>query len=265
MGPNRTGAGEHDYGLAFCFALRLMSEEPASMGERLREDLRLDLQTLHQPTDAYDWYAACIPGTLLRKSIRALITVGLFASNIREDSEIGRISVPNNLMTQTGTVSVPTSTSIPFHSMMDVPLPFSPDAAIKFASCHLAKMATLDFLEDGEWAGFYTVPQGRDHLPSFDPPMHNIHFVDASWGGDQNIQPLEGWGDDPVGPFGLEGQLAPETGHILMKKTYSGGFPVWDCNLIMTPVGIVGSWREDDGYCGAMWLWKTSWTADHHA
>lgn len=265
MWPNQTEAAECDYALAFCFALRLMSEESASMAERAREDLTLDLQSLHQPIDAYDFYAACSPGMLMRKSIQALIRVGLFASNLRENREMGRIMRPWDILPQTATVSVPTFTSIPFHLMMDVPLPFSPNAAINFASCHLAKMTTADFLEDGEWAGFYSVPYRRGNSPSFDPPMHGIHFVVTANTNGQGTLNLQSTGEDAVGAFDLEGKLAPGTGHISMKKTYSGGSPVWDWVCIMTPVGIVGEWGGGGTYGGGIWLWKTGWTTDHHA
>lgn len=243
-----------------------MSESPANFDWRAEEDLSLDSQSLHLPTDLYDRYAACNPGMLMRTSIQALITVRLFATNIREDQEMEHIwRSPWDFWSPSTKVSVPTSTSILFHLMMDVPLPFSPNAAINFASCHLAKMTTADFLEDGDWAGFYSVPYRRGISPSFDPPMRGIHFVVTANTDGRGLLVLQSRGEDSVGTFDLEGILAPETGYIAMSKTYSGGSPMWDWFCVMTSVGIVGSWGGGGTYGGGIWLWKTSWTPDHHA
>ena len=258
--------------LAFCFTLRLMSEEPAIIGERAWEKLMFNTQQrLRPPTDAYDHLAACSPETLSQNRVQALLAVGILAVNLRELMEIVRVRRLSNILPQpwdlllrTATVTVPTSTSIPFHFMMDVPLPFSPNAAIKFASCHLAKMTTVDFLEDGEWAGYYSLRHWRDERVPFDPPMHGIRFVGTTNSDSTTTLNLRGTGEDAVGAFDLEGKLAPETGHLVLRKTYSGGSPVWDWVCIMTPVGIVGSWGEDI-YGGWIWLWKTGWTTDHHA
>ena len=139
---------------------------------------------------------------------------------------------------------------------------------MEFPSCHLAKMTTVDFLQDGEWTGFYSMSfsprRGRGESVYFDPPMHSIRFVAyAQCGGDPTVLTLQGTGEDAVGAFDLEGKLAPETGNINLRKTYSGGDPVWDWVCVMTPVGIVGSWGEGE-FGGWIWLWKTGWTAIQH-
>ena len=131
-------------------------------------------------------------------------------------------------------------------------------------------MTTVEFLEDGEWAGFYTMSSytprvGLSGSVLFDPPMHGIRFVATAQCGDPIVLSLQGTGKDAIAAFDLEGKLNPETGNISLSKRYSGGYLTWDWVCIMTPAGIVGSWgqqRSEGGrYGGWIWLWKTGWTA----
>ena len=202
---------------------------------------------------------------LMRKRVEALKAVGCFAMMLRETPKRGMIQHPYGTSVQTGTMAIPIMTDIPFHLLMDVPLPFTPSATEELASCHLAKMTTVDFLEEGEWTGFYSVPiigfnPWSDTTPRFDPPMQGVRFVATADQNEQRVTYLQAVGNDAVGAFDLKGRLAPRTGEILLTKTYSGGSPVWDWVCMMTPVGIVGSWGRAD-YGGWIWLWKPAWTA----
>ena len=205
----------------------------------------------------------------MQKRVRALTAVGVFAMTLRGTIERGGIRRLVYVSHQTAAppaLAVPTSTDIPFHLMLDVPLPFASSAAVDFLSCHLAKMTTVDFLEDGEWAGFYSMSYSthrQGEFISFDPPMHGIRFVATAQCGDPTVLSLKGTGKDAIDDFDLEGKLAPGTGNINLRKTYSGGSPTWDWVCIMTPVGIVGSWGLGN-YGGWIWLWKTGWTANQH-
>ena len=208
------------------------------------------------------------PAMLMRKRVRALRAVGAFSMLLRETIESGGIRRLVYVLHQTAAMAVPTSTDIPLHLMLDVPLPFTSSASVELPSCHLAKMTTVDFLEDGEWAGFYSMSysprRGRGETVYFDPPMHGIHFVvTTQCSGDPTVLSLQGTGEDAIGAFDLEGKLAPQTGEINLRKTYSGGDPAWDWVCIMTPLGIVGSWGTEE-YGGWIWLWKTGWTAIQH-
>lgn len=91
----------------------------------------------------------------MQKSAQALVAVGLLSRTLPATIELRRILRIQNVLSQTPSVAIPTSTSIPFHLMMDVPLPFFPDAPAKVATCHLATTTTVDFLKDGEWTGLH--------------------------------------------------------------------------------------------------------------
>lgn len=203
--------------------------------------------------------------TLVQNRVEALVAVGYFSLILREPIEIGVIRTPPSGSGQIPAMAVPTSTSIPFHLMMEVPLPFSHNVTMEFASCHLARMTTVDFLEDGEWAGYYSVSHagvGGACFLHFDPPMHNISFVATANGDSPTTLNLHGTGEDGESAFALDGFISPRTGQIMLQKVYSGGHPAWDWTCIMTPMGIVGSWGQSD-YGGWIWLWKVGWTAGH--
>lgn len=206
-------------------------------------------------------FSACDFSTIVQKHVHALKAVGLFSVILRETIELGRIWPPPGGSSRILAVAVPTSTSIPFHLMMDVPLPFSPNAGMELASCHLARMTTADFLEDGEWAGFYTIPNGP-YSVIFDPPMHGIRFVVTANNDSPTTLNLHGTGEDGISTFDLDGKISPTTGQIILKKVYFGGAPAWDWNCIMTPMGIVGVWGKRENH-GWIWLWKVGWTTGH--
>ena len=279
--PARTKAVEPTPALAFCLALRLMAEEPASVvnwlkktgsqrRRRVREKLMRYLsEPLQSHSEAFDTFTACHPAMLMQKRVRALTAVGVFSILLRKTIESGGIRRLVYVLHQPAVTAVPTSADIPLHLLLDVPLPFTSSASVEILSCHLAKMTTVNFLEDGEWAGFYSMSyflprRGRGESVDFDPPMHGIRFVTTAQFSDPTVLSLQGTGEDAIGAFDLEGKIARETGNINLRKTYSGGHPTWDWLCIMTPVGIVGSWGRG-AYGGWIWLWKTGWTANQHS
>lgn len=253
-----------------------MSEEPADYlgplwpkrnastqwGETRRKLARYLRQAPSLPGIDCGYTSAYNSTYFIQKRVQALLAVGLFSVKLRETIELGRIRPQPNGLSQIPTMAVPTSSSIPFRLMMDVPLPFAPSATMEFASCHLAKMTTSDFLEDGEWAGFYSMSYGPDECMSFDPPMHGIRFVATATSNSPTTLDLHGTGEDGIAAFDLKGKIVPGTGQIFLRKVYSGGSPTWEWACMMTPVGIVGSWG-DQNYYGGLWLWKVGWTASH--
>ena len=217
-------------------------------------------EPLQSPSEAFDTFTTCDHTVLMQKRVRALTAVGVFSIFLRKTIGFGGSTRRLVYALHEATViAVPTPTDIPLHLMLDVPLPFTSSAPMEILSCHLAKMTTVDFLEDGEWAGFYSVSNSQ--FVYFDPPMHGIRFVATAQCGDPTVLSLQGSGEDDIGTFDLEGKLASETGNINLRKTYSGGSPAWDWVCIMTPVGIVGSWGQE-AFGGWIWLWKTGWTAN---
>ena len=217
-------------------------------------------QPLYMPGVEASYFSAYNPRMLMQKRAQALVTVGLFSVILREAIELGRIMRVQNMLVEGPSMAVPTSSSIPFHLMMDLPLPFSPSATTEFATCHLAKMTTADFLEDGEWTGFYSLSSIRQDTIAFDPPMHGIQFVATPQGGSSRTLKLRATGEDGIQAFDLEGEIVSETGRITLEKRYLGGHPTWDWVCMMTPMGIVGSWGRNH-FGGWIWLWKVGWTA----
>ncbi|KAL8685055.1 MAG: hypothetical protein Q9218_007999, partial [Villophora microphyllina] len=123
-------------------------------------------------------------------------------------------------------ISVPTTESIHFHHLMDMPLPFATDAAARLPYCHLPIMISKSFLEDGEWAGFYCTSFGSQS-PHFDSPMRNIHFQVDDFGSTRHTLIIQANGVDSVGEFTLLGRMATDIGNMQFSKTYTGGTPQW--------------------------------------
>lgn len=237
---------------------RLLSDGSTMRWSSMRENLmRYFKLPLWSPNNKFNCYATCKPATLVRKRIRVLMVVGLFSVLLREAIELGR---PQKSLGNLQALAVPTSTSIPFHSMMDIPLPFSPGAATKFASCHVAKMTTVDFLADGEWAGVISMSLGQDGADIFYPPMHDVHFSATASSEDPTILELHGTGVDAAGHFDLRGKVATDTGQISLRQKFTDRSLKFDYACFMAPMGIIGSWRKG-GYSAWIWLWKASWTA----
>ena len=67
---------------------------------------------------------------LLQKSAQTLVAVGLLSRTLPATIELGRILRVQKVLSQTPPVAILTSTSIPFHLMMDVPLPLFPGAPL---------------------------------------------------------------------------------------------------------------------------------------
>ena len=266
--PNEGRSWESKHAEAFCFALRLMAEGSAS-GPRsrlareeimMRKNLKQETPQRYLKTPLY-WptqFAIRKPAALMRKRIQVLVVVGVFSVQLRRALNHGRIGrIPDNLG-DVHALFVPTSTSIPFHSMMDIPLPFSSDAATKFASCHVANMTAGDFLADGEWAGFYSMSLDSGNV-NFGPMLY-IRFSATTHSEGSTILDLHGTGMDAQGHFDLGGKIATDTGQISLRKTYIHDSAICHWACFMTPMGIVGSWGDE--HCGSwIWLWKTGWAA----
>lgn len=270
---NEINATACTHALAYCVALRIMSDEPidglafqkqienefGGPGPMRRILMRERKRSLYLPAEDPSHHSAFSPKVLMQRRIQAFVTLGLFPAILRRQLEI-----PYYRSLQRGgdfrQLSVPTSNSIPFHSIMDAPLPFSPNATIDLASCHLAKMATTDFLGDGEWARYYSRSEGPGEYQHFYPSIRRIQIVATAGSDSASTLNLHGTGKDGIGAFDLDGKtLVLEIGQILLRKVYVRG-PVWDWACIMTPMGIFGSWGLSC-HGGWIWLWKTAWTA----
>ena len=214
------------------------------------------------------------PGEWTQELIQAILAIGTLALLLRDILDPESFTRPwpyplNSIDSFAASLQmpIPAAQKMPFLTMMDLPLPFAVDASEKFASCHLSRMTSKEFFEDGEWVGYYSY--GTEQWMRFDPPMRGIRFMATPFrtGNLENRLKLYTNGvDNPatdnVGPFGLDGQVSQETGKLTLTKRYSASF-VWDWHCVVTPFGIVGTWggsgvRRVGGW---VWLWKASWSS----
>ncbi len=154
-------------------------------------------------------------------------------------------------------ISPPDLRRIPFSSFMRLPLPYSVSATADFATCHLAAMATPEFLQDGEWVGYYSY-SGPAAVPSvtFDDPCREIRFKVTPAGGVLHLQVERAL--DAIGRFSLTGQLTVRTGEFTLAKDYGVGH-AWTLLGVLTPFGLVGTWGTP-GWGGWFWFWKAEWS-----
>ena len=149
----------------------------------------------------------------------------------------------------------------PLLSMLPSCSPFMPLSGEKLVSQYVHGMTQPDFLEDGEWVGFYcySIGVGDDDPAQIDPAMEGIHFQvtqeDAS-----DLLLINGRGRDGVGPFGLRGRCSRRSGRVEMEKNYEATLVRWRWRGAITPFGITGSWESGPAWGGWFWIWKRSWT-----
>ncbi len=272
--------------LAFCIGTGLMSNEamhdfgprqPPQRHLQLGGDLEVALendqrrlahyldQLLYEPRNTHELTVDNLD-MLMRKRIQAFIAVGVFAMLLRNDICEGDVErrwdrMTNGARPPFAAMIVPNVRDIPFYSMMDLPLPFSPTAPEEFATCHLPYMTSQDFLADGEWTGFYSISMGSGGYIDFDPPMHGIRFVTHVFDDKPTTVNVRATGMDGVGSFDLSGQIDRESGKVVLRKSYSDTHE-WQWCCLMTPYGIVGTWGSGL-YGGWLWLWKASWSENH--
>lgn len=167
----------------------------------------------------------------------------------------------------------PSIDRIPFAKIVIDPItPFTP--GLNFDSRFLKCLTTREFIEDGEWLGYYSFNTTLRHQPGFDPPMERIRFrvTDSATSIitlEDGSEPIPGqvsaWhvsstGVDNVGDFHLEGQIHAD-GRVMLSKRYDQGFG-WGWEAKMTPFGIMGFWGPEEGArYGYVWLWKKEWSA----
>lgn len=250
--------------LAFCIGTGLMSKttddfSTSQCPQRLKRYL---LKPLYEPENAPE-LSIENPEMLLQKYVEAIMAVGVFATLLRDNISRGFILSPHRFkhpgLPPTALI-VPNAKDIPFLSMMDLPLPFALTTPRELATCHLPKMTSREFLEDGEWIGFYSISRQIEERVSFDPPMHGIRFSASANDDCPTILYLHATGKDGVDPFDLDGLVEQKSGKVMLTKRYNQ-FNIWYWSSIMTPYGIVGTWGSR-GYGGWVWLWKVGWTND---
>lgn len=110
----------------------------------------------------------------------------------------------------------------------------------------VGKMTNAEFLENGEWANFYSMAYGQDDYLDFDPPMHDIRFVTNTDRDSLTILNLHGSEEDLIGASRLDSTLVLGIEDIVLKKVYSDGHPARDWACIMTALDIVDSWRRSN-------------------
>lgn len=258
--------------LVFCLALKLMSQRsPDDFTQSYlgsTETYRSVLEIRHSLLDVLrtKLLSAARPSWGNHSAIsnvycKALKAQGIMSLVFRETLIKGSIwyqpRTIHHYASSTADIAVPATETIDFHHLMDMPLPFTTDATAQFQYCHLPKMTSKHFLEDGEWAGvYYARTRGGSNFPRFAPPMHNVRFR-------VNLDPaqpffvsLEASGRNGLGEFSLRGRMEKESGQMTLEQVYTGGTQKWDWTCMMTPFGIVGSWGDRRQFRGWTWLWK---------
>ena len=166
----------------------------------------------------------------------------------------------------------PSYPKIPLHRMVSAPIaPFTSDDNLD--ACYIKSLTSKEFIEDGEWQGFYSFDIQLTNYPRFDPPMKGIKFTVGSVTSFTDavnelvvMTPymstlhVSANGTDHVGDFRLGGQIYAD-GRVNLVKDYDQG-PTWNWDVKMTPWGMIGFWGGEQGdRYGYVWLWKKHWSA----
>jgi len=123
------------------------------------------------------------------------------------------------------------------------------------------------FLTRGTWCGYYT--GGTVGSRSVDPPMKNIQFTQLARSLDspQGAKFQADGCSDGIANFTLTCEVIWEDNVGGVRLRFEKAYPslpqapwVWDCRL--TPFGIHGFWGQPTVRMGAVWLWKSAWTAE---
>ncbi|KAH8655018.1 hypothetical protein BGZ60DRAFT_152105 [Tricladium varicosporioides] len=131
---------------------------------------------------------------------------------------------------------------------------------------HVSTMLTQEFLEDGEWVGYYSNSMDPESF-HLELPMTGVYFQVCDEikqhlmlpFSTHPFQSLTSKGSDSVGTFKLEGHISSLDGAFGMEKRYDSG-PTWEWKGRMTPFGIVGTWGALGDRYGYIWLWKRAWS-----
>ncbi|KAL8777066.1 MAG: hypothetical protein Q9194_002774 [Teloschistes cf. exilis] len=207
--------------LIFCLALKLMSQRPPddvarscllaggrSQDADPRRELRQDLK--------WCMINRLISNSKLELYCQALWGQGILSILLREALIKGTVDLSSV------EIVVPTTESINFHHLMDMPPPFATNTLSDFRFCHLTKMISKSYFEDGEWVGFYYTTFSRFDPPHFLPPIRNVRFI-------TNFDPartpsrfLSARGQDATGQFSLQAGLEDESGKIHVNQKHLG-------------------------------------------
>jgi len=185
-------------------------------------------------------------------------------------------------------VLLPVPTKIPFSSFTpeEFLLPFAGQFFRSPETSYLKTMTSKEFLEDGEWVGFFGHSTRLEH-PSWAAPLVDIRFTTSPHApsaqeGEQSTDDSSDTDSIPEGVevlnlefhgaivedlepeaqrlyFKLSGQIR-STGRIDMVWTGEHTQP-YDWNSWMTPYGMVGFWGTNNSDHGPVWIWKKAWTA----
>ena len=183
--------------------------------------------------------------------VQALIALGLFIPMARTWCELGGPYV---------SLIPPELIDLPLASLMACSPPFRTLSSKDFIRQYVERVTEPEFLEDGEWVGYYCYSiGGLSTTPQIsDSEMKGVYFRTVPEGSNGILQ-LTSKGQDGVGPFTLTGRVSGTTGLLLMNKVYEGGHPTWNWKGALTPFGIAGSWG-DMSFGGWFWLWKRAWS-----
>jgi hypothetical protein len=162
----------------------------------------------------------------------------------------------------------PNCVDIPFPSLLKLPSIFSPfDCLRTFNACHITRMTSSLFLEDGEWSGYIShraaFPPHRDRV-TFQPPIYRLRFQARQSAVDPSATALRSTvHNSPLDDFAFFGMIRRNTGVLRMKQKYQQASLELFWQGIMTPFGMLATIDEATSTSKGswLWLWKESWNS----
>jgi len=153
----------------------------------------------------------------------------------------------------------PTPQSIPLASSIAVHEPFSTNTANMFTTANLPSIATAEFMDAGEWVGYYYCgPSERDGSDRFGVPIRGIKFTTVLDEADSSVLVFRSNGGhhDKMRIFDIRGRLYTSFCKVdLVKWSTSALGSLIAFLAVLTPFGIIGHISEvPSGYLPDFWI-----------
>ena len=248
----------HAHTVAFCHTLKVLSrttDEDSTISDRVP---LLLLAILGEPNHFWPdrepnqtWmkpFLASMPP--MKERIRAMTVICLFRAKLRRNG----LREARDTGRKTETVAdrvLPTTQNIPFQKLLMLPLPVSPDTAFQLLNCHVLKMATASFFEDGEWLGTYFTHNNEAIS------VIRVKFSATTSAESPDVLKLRATGRDHMGRIlicGLFNRSSCQFSATVVQVGQSQP-SVWDFSLL--PCGLAGLRLHSQG--SWLWMYKADW------
>jgi len=164
-------------------------------------------------------------------------------------------------------VMPPTAIDIPFRQLMSSAAFGSADDTPPFFGRHLKSMTSVQFIEDGAWAGFEAFPARalrilksyNNHRVIFNEAIAGLRFKASPSSANSNMLMLTSTRQSHrygIEDFYFNGTIMKDTGAMVMIRI--GLHTRWQTRSegLMTPFGILFTGSHGSWY----WFWKEDWT-----